>query len=72
MTKSLEIALERLKALPDEEQDSLAQLLLDEMDEDAKWDATTAKHADKLAKLTQEILAAHQRGECEPLDPESL
>lgn len=72
MTRSLEIALERLKALPDKEQDILAQILLNEMDEDAKWDATTAKHADKLERLAQEILASLERGECEPLDPELL
>lgn len=72
MTRSLRIALKRLKALSYEEQDSLAQILLDEMDENAKWDATTAKYADKLENLTQEILAAHERGECEPLDPELL
>ena len=68
MTKSLEIALERLKTLPEEEQNSLAQLLLDEMDEDAKWDATTAKHGDKLDLFADEVLASNDCDKCEPLD----
>lgn len=73
MTKTLETAIERLKALPEAEQEYLAQLLLDEMEaDDAKWDSTTAKHADKLDRFADEVLAADDRGEFEPLDPESL
>ena len=73
MTKTLETAIKRLMALPEAEQEFLAQLLLDEMEsDDAQWNASTVKHGDKLDRFADEVLAADSRGECEPLDPESL
>jgi hypothetical protein len=72
MTKALEEAIERLKQMPEDRQDSLAQLLLHEIDEDELWQQYTAKHAGKIQGLVKEILEAERRGECEPLDPDNL
>ncbi len=73
MTKALEAAIERLKTLPEVEQEFYARMLLDELEaDDAAWDKTTAKHADKLERLAEEVVAADDRGECESLDPDSL
>jgi predicted DNA-binding ribbon-helix-helix protein len=72
MTKTLEEAIERLKQMPEDRQDSLAQLLLHEIDEDERWRQSTANHTDKLQKLVNEVLEAERRGECEPLDPDNL
>lgn len=71
MTKTLETAIERLKALPEAEQEYLAQLLLDEMEaDDAKWEALTSKHADRTSRCRGD--AANSMASCEPLDPENL
>jgi hypothetical protein len=72
MTKTLEQAIERLKQMPEDRQNSLAQLLLHEIDEDERWQHSTTRHADKLQGLVKDVLEAERRGECEPLDPESL
>jgi hypothetical protein len=72
MTKMLEQAIERLKQMPEDRQDSLAQLLLHEIEEDELWQKSTDEHADKLKGFVAEILEADRRGECEPLDPERL
>jgi hypothetical protein len=72
MTKALEEAIERLKQMPEDRQDSLAQLLLHEIDEDELWQQSTAKHAGKIQGLVKEILEAERRGECESLDPDNL
>jgi hypothetical protein len=72
MTKLLQEAIDRLRNIPDDRQDSLARLLLHEIDEDERWQNSTADHADKLRGLVEDILAADARGECEPLDPERL
>lgn len=72
MTQTLEQAIELLQNLPPERQDELARLVLHEIAEDDRWQATTDKYADKLPKLVADILAANQRGECEPLDPDRL
>ena len=72
MTKTLEEAIERLKQMPENQQDSLAQLLLHEIDEDERWQKSTAHHSEKLRTLVADILEAERRGECEPLDPDLL
>jgi hypothetical protein len=72
MTKTLEQAIERLRQMPEERQELLARLLLHEMEQDDLWSRTTEKYADKLNELVKDILAADDRGECEPLDPDKL
>jgi hypothetical protein len=72
MTKSLEQAIERLRQMPKERQDSLARLLLHEIDEDERWSRSTAENAGKLQRLADDVLAADRRGECELLDPDQL
>jgi hypothetical protein len=72
MTRALETAIERLRQMPEEQQDSIAKLLLHEIDEDERWARTTAAHEGKLQQLVDDILEADGRGECEPLNPETL
>lgn len=72
MTKALESAIARLKTLPENQQDALTILLIDEIDEDARWEATTTAHPEQVAKLAAQVQAACERGECEPLDPDNL
>jgi hypothetical protein len=72
MTNLLQEAIDRLRQIPDDRQDSLAKLLLHEIDEDERWEKSTADHRDKLRGLVADILAADARGECEPQDPKQL
>jgi hypothetical protein len=72
MTKSLEHAIERLRQMSEEQQDSIAKLLLHELDEDERWAQSTATHFQQLETLANDILEADRRGECEPLDPDTL
>ncbi len=68
MTRLLEQAIERLRTVSDAEQDQLARLLLNELDEEQRWGASTAAHAQALEQKVAEVLAADDRGACEPLD----
>jgi hypothetical protein len=72
MTKILEDVIERLRKMPEERQESLARLMLHEMEEDDRWTSSTHQSANKLQKLVDEVVDADLRGECEPLDPEKL
>jgi hypothetical protein len=72
MTKSLENAIERLQQLPDDRQELLARLVLHELEEDERWLKSTAANVDKLQKLASDVIEADLRGECEPLDPDTL
>ncbi len=51
MTKLLENALKRVSALPDDEQDAVASIILEELDDEARWRATFARSQDALARL---------------------
>ena len=72
MSDTLEHAIERLRQMPADRQDLLARLVLHEIEEDERWMRSTASNADRLRGLVEEVLAADDRGECEPLDPEQL
>lgn len=72
MTKTLEQAIERLKQMTEDQQDSLAQFLLHEIDEDERWQKTTARHEGKLQDFVADVLEAERRGECETLNPDLL
>ena len=72
MTQRLEQVFERSRAVPEAQQDQLANFLLNELEEDERWSASTAQHEQKFRKLVDEVLADDDRGMCEPLDPERL
>jgi hypothetical protein len=72
MTRLMEQAIERLRALPETQQDPLARFLLNELEDDQRWAASTLRHADALGRLADRVLADDARGECEPLDPDKL
>lgn len=60
MTELLERALAKVKSLPESEQDSIAALILEEIEEiedEARWDKAFADSADVLAKLAAEAMA---------------
>ncbi|MEM1117539.1 MAG: hypothetical protein AAF845_01415 [Bacteroidota bacterium] len=72
MTALLEKAFSKASSLPDDEQDALAALLLDEMEDEARWDAAFAGSQDVLAALAAEAMEEHQAGETQDLDPDTL
>ena len=72
MTRLMEQAIERLRAVPETQQDQLAQFLLSELDEDARWSASTQANIERLRRLGEQVLADDQRGACEPLNPGTL
>jgi hypothetical protein len=56
MSPRLEQVIEQMRALPEPQQDALAEFVLYELAEDARWGKTTEEHADKLKRLTEETL----------------
>ena len=72
MTRLMEQAIERLRAVPAAQQDEIARFLLEELEEDIRWSQSTADHENKLKGLIDEVLADDARGDCEPLDPDRL
>jgi hypothetical protein len=72
MTKLLEKAFAEASKLPEEEQDSLAERLLAEIDSDHQWDEAFAKSGALLSRLAEEALAEHRAGLTQDLDPDRL
>ena len=72
VTRLLEKALAEAAKLPPADQDALARWLMEDILAEQRWQKTFARSQDALAKLADEALAEYDRGETEPLDPESL
>jgi len=72
MTKLLEQAIAKVMQLPETEQDAIAAFILEELEDEARWDRAFSQSQDMLAKLAAEALAEDQAGKSQELDPETL
>jgi hypothetical protein len=65
------VAFAEASRLSPEEQDFVAQILLDDLASEELWEESFARSQDELTRLADEALAEHRRGETKPLE-ESL
>ena len=72
MTQLLERAYAEVAQLPEPDQDIIAALILEELEDERKWQKSFAQSHDALAKLAEEAFAEHRAGLTLPLDPETL
>lgn len=72
MTERLEQAIARLKTLPTDKQDAIATLILEELEEEQRWDESFTRSRDLLAKLAAQAMAEYRAGKTQELDPETL
>ncbi len=70
MTELLKKAFDKVsEALPEHQQDRIAQYLIDLIErDDAEWDALLAKAPDKIRKMADEALAEYRAGRTKILD----
>jgi hypothetical protein len=62
MTELLQKAFEAASKLPPREQDALASVLLGEIEDEHRWDATLEETHKKLTGLAEAALAEHRAG----------
>ncbi len=62
MTQLLEKALTEVYKLPLEKQDAIAAVILEELEDDQRWEAAFTTSQDKLAKLAQKVRADIKAG----------
>jgi hypothetical protein len=72
MVTLLEKAIEQLAKLPDEQQESMAQWILDELEDEQRWDRAFAASLPKLEKLGKKALDDYYAGRTQELDPDGL
>ncbi|HLL14724.1 MAG TPA: hypothetical protein VK388_06650 [Pyrinomonadaceae bacterium] len=68
MTELLEKAFAEASKLPQEAQDMLARMLLDELVAEEKWDDAFAKSQNELARLAGDALDEHKSGKTKALE----
>ena len=72
MTRALEAALAKLAALPADEQDRIAQWLLEELRDDQHWARQFAGSQEALSKLAAEARTDRAADRATELDPDEL
>ena len=72
MTELLERAIARLQTLPESEQNAIASMILDEIEDEQRWDEAFSRSPDILAKLAASAMAEYRSGKTQELDPETL
>ncbi|MBI3117578.1 MAG: hypothetical protein HYZ00_02765 [Candidatus Hydrogenedentes bacterium] len=72
MNKLLEVAMARAKALPEAQQDAIAALILEEIEEESHWDELFGRSPDVLENLAKEAEEEDRLGLTEELDPNKL
>jgi len=68
MSSLLERALEKVAALPKDEQDAIASQTLASLDDERRWKARFAEKSEVIRRMALEALAGDERGETLPLD----
>jgi hypothetical protein len=72
MTELLQQAISKIKTLPSDQQEAIATLILEEIEEEKRWDQSFARSPDLLAKLAAEAMTEYRQGKTQELDPETL
>lgn len=60
MTALLEKALKQVNALPPEEQDAVASLILAEIESDKRWDELFAGSQGQMARLAEQAISEYK------------
>ena len=72
MTKLLDRAFQEASKLPEVAQNALAKWLMEEMEDEKRWEATFAETEDILERLADEALVSDKQGKTKSLDVDKL
>ncbi|MCY3739398.1 MAG: hypothetical protein OXH00_00105 [Candidatus Poribacteria bacterium] len=72
MTPLLEKALSEVYKLSPEEQDAIAAVILEELEDEQKWSKAFAESQDQLAQLAHRVRADIKAGHSEKMDIDEL
>lgn len=72
MTKLLDRAFQEASKLPEIAQNALAKWVMEEMEDEKKWEMTFAETEDILEQLADEALVSDKHGKTKPLDLDKL
>ena len=72
MSELFDRAIAQARQLPADRQNAIAALILDEIEDDARWDAAFANSPDALEQLAVQADEEDLKGLTELLDPDRL
>jgi hypothetical protein len=72
MTQLLEQAISHIKTLSPDRQDAIATLILEELQDEQRWEQSFARSPDLLAQLAATAMDEYHAGQTQPLDLETL
>ena len=72
MTELLKQAIEKIERLSEDQQNAIATIILEELEDEIKWEQSFANSQDLLAELANEAITEHKAGKTQELDPETL
>lgn len=72
MTELLEQAMARVNQLSTEAQDAIAALILDELEDEQRWDQAFADSQPQLAKLAAKVREDIRSGRVRAMEPDAL
>ena len=72
MTELLNKVIARVKELPESQQNEIAAMILEELEDEARWDKAFASSEEILAKLAALALAEDAAGQTKELDLNNL
>ena len=72
MTPLLEKALSEVYKLSPEEQDAIASVILEELEDEQRWNKAFAESQDKLAQLAHKVRADIKAGHSKKMDIDEL
>lgn len=71
MTKLLEKAFTKISKLPDISQDAIATIMLEELEDEQRWETSFVNSQDVLSKLALKVKMDIIKGQMHPFDPAS-
>lgn len=72
MSKLLDRAVRKARMLPEAEQNAIAAIILEELEDEALWEQAFSKSQDALTKLAEEAMEEDRKGETKEFDPNLL
>ncbi len=72
VSRAIDTAIEKMSALPPEEQDRISQWLLGELEDEELWTQAFSSSRHALSRLADEARADIRAGRATQLDPDKL
>ena len=72
MSDLFDRAVQKARSLPEAEKNVIATIMLEELEDEARWKQSFSQSQDVLAKLAAEAMEEDRKGETKELDPDLL